>query len=458
MRNTLFSLIATVSILVFSCSEKEPITSIKLNIASTESDKVDIFNIEEDLFYQLSQDSDSINLNLSEGVIVDLAYGWNHSYVYIKPGDNLSLDTLGIGQGLIGVIGEQSGENEYLMRFDKALANQANTGSIQILARYEVDSFLIKIKEKFAPLEQIVAEAEEDVSINDNVKEALALRLIALKGNDLMFYQPMYKYYNKMEPEIPKNFYAEIEKVNFTDPKLLAFEDGRQLADSWHYKDLKYEDYDSIDAYYAAITKSLKESYPNSLVGDFCYFNIVDNVINFGNGIDGATAMIDDFKANVKNEYLNTKLDETISPWLSLRSGLEAPDFVADTRDGEQVMLSELKGKRVYIDVWATWCGPCIQEIPALKALEKDLHEENIQFVSVSIDAQEDKEKWSKFIDDKELTGLQLLADGDWNSDVASAYNIKGIPRFLLIGEDGKIISANAPRPSDPKTKETLLN
>ena len=168
--------------------------------------------------------------------------------------------------------------------------------------------------------------------------------------------------------------------------------------------------------------------------------------------------MIDDFKASVTNKYLLAKVDEYIAPWVNLKAGLVAPDFVAKKRDDEEVKLSSLKGKKVYIDVWATWCGPCIKEIPALKTLEKELQEEPIEFVSISIDQLKDKEKWLEFIEEKELSGLQLFADGDWTSDLTTAYNIKGIPRFLLIDEAGKIISANAPRPSAPNIREVLLN
>lgn len=118
---------------------------------------------------------------------------------------------------------------------------------------------------------------------------------------------------------------------------------------------------------------------------------------------------------------------------------------------GGETSLSDLKGKYVYIDVWATWCGPCKAEIPFLKAMEKAYHGKNIEFVSISVDKQADKDKWEEMIVEKELSGLQLLADKDFQSEFVQDYAIRGIPRFILIDPEGNIVDANAPRPSNEK-------
>ena len=147
----------------------------------------------------------------------------------------------------------------------------------------------------------------------------------------------------------------------------------------------------------------------------------------------------------------------------ALPKGSKSPEFSAyETPDGGKASLADLKGKYVYIDVWATWCGPCIREIPSLKKVEKEYHDKNIAFVSVSIDdgrgfggdAAAAKEGWKKMIKDRQLGGLQLLADNGWQSEFIKAYKISGIPRFILIDPKGNIISPDAPRPSNPKLTE----
>ncbi|WP_136667424.1 TlpA disulfide reductase family protein [Flavobacterium sp. H122] len=137
-------------------------------------------------------------------------------------------------------------------------------------------------------------------------------------------------------------------------------------------------------------------------------------------------------------------------------NGTNSPSFNYENHKGGTTKLEDFKGKYVYIDVWATWCGPCRAEIPSLKKTEEAYHGKNIEFVSISIDQQKDHEKWKKFVTEKQLGGVQLMADKDWNSDFAKSYGITGIPRFILIGPDGKIVNADAPRPSSPELTRLL--
>ena len=115
-------------------------------------------------------------------------------------------------------------------------------------------------------------------------------------------------------------------------------------------------------------------------------------------------------------------------------------------------MWSILAGKYVYIDVWATWCGPCRGELPHLKKLEHQYKNKNIAFVSISCD--QDKAAWEKMVKSEKLGGIQLHNGGD--REFMQAYIIKGIPRFILLDREGKIINSDMSRPSDAKTAETF--
>lgn len=136
--------------------------------------------------------------------------------------------------------------------------------------------------------------------------------------------------------------------------------------------------------------------------------------------------------------------------------GIVSPSFDYENHKGGKTKLEDLRGKYVYIDVWATWCGPCIAEIPHLKKVEEKYHGKNIEFVSISVDVEKDHEKWKKMVIAKELGGIQLFADKNWTSDFIKAYGINAIPRFILIGPDGKVIKADAARPSSTSLTELL--
>jgi len=133
-----------------------------------------------------------------------------------------------------------------------------------------------------------------------------------------------------------------------------------------------------------------------------------------------------------------------------------SPSFDYENHKGGKTKLDDLKGKYVYVDVWATWCGPCRAEIPFLHKIEEEYHGKNIEFVSISIDVAKDHDKWKKFVASKNLGGVQLFADKDWNSDFMKGYGVTSIPRFILIDPNGKIVKGDAARPSDPELRKEL--
>lgn len=167
------------------------------------------------------------------------------------------------------------------------------------------------------------------------------------------------------------------------------------------------------------------------------------------------TAFVSMQKNNIKalENQVKAMHDERMYIKTELAKGKVAPKFVNyEKPDRETVSLDDLKGKYVYIDVWATWCNPCLAEIPALQKLEEEYHDKNIQFVSISIDKRDDYFTWTDMVEEKNLGGIQLYANED--KSFSQAYRISSIPRFILIDPDGNIVSPDAPRPSDPKLVE----
>ncbi len=137
-----------------------------------------------------------------------------------------------------------------------------------------------------------------------------------------------------------------------------------------------------------------------------------------------------------------------------------SPTFKYENHKGGKAALEDFTGEYLYIDIWATWCGPCIKEIPSLKQLNKD-YRDKIVFIGISIDPLKDYEKWKKFVTEKNLKGVQLFADNSWDSQFIKEYKIKGIPRFIIIAPDGTIVDADAPRPSSTEIRtkfDELIN
>ncbi|MGU9938842.1 TlpA family protein disulfide reductase [Empedobacter brevis] len=131
---------------------------------------------------------------------------------------------------------------------------------------------------------------------------------------------------------------------------------------------------------------------------------------------------------------------------------VKAPDFSLADINGKRFDLADFKGKYVYIDIWATWCGPCKVQIPFMKELEKQFHDAPIHFVSISLDKEEDKPIWKKMVRENQMSGVQLFAGKENN--FGYDYQIQYIPTFLILDKEGNIMIDRAPAPMDYQTGE----
>jgi thiol-disulfide isomerase/thioredoxin len=136
-----------------------------------------------------------------------------------------------------------------------------------------------------------------------------------------------------------------------------------------------------------------------------------------------------------------------------IKPGMPAPPFTLQSITGSTHSLADYKGKVVYVDVWASWCSPCRQETPKLKALyEKYKNDDRIAFLSIAVSDHIDK--WKKAVEDDKATWTQLIDNGN---TIQSAYRANAIPKFILIDKQGNIVNPDAPRPSSGKEIEKLI-
>lgn len=161
---------------------------------------------------------------------------------------------------------------------------------------------------------------------------------------------------------------------------------------------------------------------------------------------------LDGFVKNMQRKYERESAFQ-----LAFAKGTEAPKFENfEAYKGASKSLDDFKGKYVFIDVWATWCRPCLAQIPALKELEEEYKDKNIVFVSISTDKKDKYETWKTMIEEKSMTGVQLYA-GE-NMAFMQSYQITTIPRFIFIDPNGNIIDADAPKPADKEAITKLFS
>ncbi|MFB9057265.1 TlpA family protein disulfide reductase [Mariniflexile ostreae] len=173
--------------------------------------------------------------------------------------------------------------------------------------------------------------------------------------------------------------------------------------------------------------------------------NSLKSLLDSTEGLDASFIASQENETEMISNQLSMMYEES-QKLVSLK-GEASPKFVDyENYKGGSVSLDDLKGKYVYIDLWATWCAPCKVEIPFLKEVEKQFHGKNITFVSISVDRETAYDKWRTMVADMELPGLQLYAKED--QSFMEAFQVSGIPRFILIDPKGNVVDPDAPRPS----------
>jgi len=391
---------------------------------------------------------DTLTTDITSFVLYD---GENPIFLSIEPGNDLNInyDAQDFSNSL-SITGKGSEVSNYLLAKRKneqdMFGNSAET--------YSLNEFDFKAKFKD------IKKANEDLLANT---KGLTDDFIAKEKRDLHYfylmrlqdYESAHKHFTKKQDfKVSDDFLSEYEGFDFSNAEDFKSSNNYKGIVTNHYtnkaKELSKKEAIADDLAFVKIVSAIEnESIRNGLLFDFANYNM-----GYSKDIEG---FFEAFLATSSNENNNELITEKYNKLTAVAKGKASPKFIDyENFAGGTTSLDDLKGKYVYIDVWATWCGPCKREIPFLKDIEKKYHNKNIEFVSLSIDKVSDRDKWKSMVTDEELGGIQLFADNDWKSSFVKDYQINGIPRFILIDTEGNIVDPNAPRPSSPELIELL--
>lgn len=397
----------------------------------------------------ISENGSFIDTVLVEGNSYVLYDGKNPVFMHLEPGFNINVNYDAKDfENSIEITGKGSEVSNYLVlkrKKEKELFGNAK------------DTYSLN-EEEYKEKLNIIKEAQIQLLVNSKgipneylEKEKRNIEYFYL--NRLSDYENAYKYFTKKQDfKVSEDFLSELEGLDYTNSIDFEFSNDykRIVTDNYRNEANNLAKRDSIKrdlAFLKTVSAIENETIKNGLLFDYANFNM-----GYSEDVD---ALYKSFMSNSTNDKNNAKITEKYNKLKALNTGKPSPEFVDyENYAGGTTSLEDLKGKYIYIDVWATWCGPCIAEIPSLKKVEEQFHDNNIKFVSISIDKPSDHEKWKTMVKEKELSGIQLFADNEWKSGFVTDYQISGIPRFILIDPEGNIVKANAPRPSSPKLVE----
>ena len=129
---------------------------------------------------------------------------------------------------------------------------------------------------------------------------------------------------------------------------------------------------------------------------------------------------------------------------------IESPDKLID-------LTKKYEGYVLYVDIWASWCGPCMREMkPAHELKSKFSTTDKIKFIYIN--SSDSENRWKAAIDVKKITGINFQANKTLFNDLRDNYEMTSYPRYIIFGKEGKLVNGNAPRPSDAETKKILRN
>ncbi len=127
--------------------------------------------------------------------------------------------------------------------------------------------------------------------------------------------------------------------------------------------------------------------------------------------------------------------------------------------DGRAVDLAQLRGKVVLIDFWATWCGPCVAELPNVRKVYDQYHAQGFEVIGISLDLEHDRRKLENFLKENGMPWPQHYDGKGWKNELAVKYGINAVPAMFLLGKDGRIASTEARGPKlEAEVKRLLAN
>lgn len=443
--------------MIFSCSEKSSDNTVIVNgkitdptsdyVIVTLNEKSDTAKIQEDgTFY--------MKINIEKPYYGRIRSG-EFSNIFLSPGDSVfvELDTKEFDE-TITYSGKGAEINNYLAE-KQLLKDKFIYPQSEFFGLNEED-FMARTDS----LNKVLKELNNNLRQNNNIQNQSFLKLEPknidyLIASVFLMYPSYYKYYSKDSTyemsETFWNFLDTIEIENFEYWQLASYKDFFDAYYSQKVKEIynnNEEFQNSPDGYAKADFEFIKNEMKDPALKSIQAGNVMTTFVRFYN-TDSIDDLMTDFLALCKDSTKINQVNTILEKKKKIAKGMPAPNFETVDVNNNHVNLSDFKGKYVYVDFWASWCGPCKQEIPYFKTLTSDFNGKNIAFLSVSVDAK--KDAWEKAIVTHDLFGNLLYAGS--NDIIRNEYMVYSIPRFVLIDPEGNFVDSNAPRPSSEEIR-----
>ena len=427
-----------ISLLAFACQKEK---SVSVNV--TVKDK----NIDEGVYFGLMKMDTMLQMNAEGKASVVLPvdepqygivkYKWKTKAIYLEPGKGLDVIWDMRPSGLeIEFAGDGAEKNNFINGKETRVPVMGDFG-------LKEDEFLEKIDQYIADNNKVLESKGFDKVFQEKEKARLLYDVCGILWQYAQNRDCSEEYIAKMKSlMVEEDWLLQLDSyTNFMEGAVAYFAG----------KALENQENASVKEKTLNVLNYILSNIKNQAVKEYLVSSFSISYID-SEGVDDAAEVKAIFDKEVTNPVMQAAFNNLYAQGSSMAKGSKAHGFKYLDINGKEVSLDDFKGRYVYIDIWATWCAPCREELPHLQMLEKAFQGTNISFVSISTD--QDEAKWKQTVKDEKMGGIQLHTGGD--EDFLNAFRVKGIPRFILINPEGRIENANMTRPSDPMTIEYL--
>jgi thiol-disulfide isomerase/thioredoxin len=418
-----------------------------------QSDPVDIIFPDQSFIYETDSTGASVySIHVENSGLVRLIFDEDEFFLFGGPGDSLILTDNRYQLFSNPVFtGDRATENNFII-LKKRLENELSEEAYITLFKSDEQDFIQKLEQMHLQHISYVQDFQKQNGVfSPEFADIINIDLRYFIVNMKMEYRDIHRYLLKSDSfEVSDTYYSFFQNLNTDNDEKLSIANYRKfLVKYLNFKAAEIMDSTEISLRSAtadAVFKGVEQFFREQKIRNFLYNKLMEDL--FENSYNDAAKLYPQFLQKQKDEKLKLKVQSEYEVILPLLPGNPIPEMLLKSADGKTFNINDFKGKVVYMDIWATWCGPCIREMPFLEDLAQTYRsDDNVVIVSISLD--EDEAAWKGFLKSKQKTlSIQLFEPANMNADWVNYFRIKSIPRFILVDKNGMIADATAPAPS----------
>jgi thiol-disulfide isomerase/thioredoxin len=397
-----------------------------------------------------------ISTQLDKPGIYNLVIHEQNVLVFLVPGDKISItgDYRTIPAS-IKFTGDHANENNYLIAYEKRKTETQPLSSSEFFTQPE-SQFLEAVENRTLTINNDQQEYQKQNGLFDAQFADFMAHEISYEDALYKLYYPLY--FHTLKPDstltLSDTYDSFLQNIELDSEENLTLPSYRNFL--INYLDYKFLTDKSASAKGDAERKFdlIGKNFQKTKVREFLYSHLMKQLIDLS--INDAARLMPEYLKIQSDSTQKSDVQMAYQEWSNLLPGKPSPKFTYTSVNNKLISLENIieQGKVIYMDIWATWCIPCLQELPNLEVLQSEFSDQGINFVSISVD--KDKKAWHKMVKEKNMKGIQLIADRGNNSSIIHDYLIKSIPRFIILDKNGLIVHANAPRPSSKEIRKML--